>query len=236
MLIYIYKVVAPRVGAWIEIYCRILSAIAEFVAPRAGAQQNLKFGGVVMWWLIILCIIVAVIIFIAGSSYDNKRVSENTDNISKKLSASKFITEKEINHGSAITRDLYSVKVDVTNKRIAFCNIYNNQIKIYNFQDIIDCRVVQDGSAVIKGGLGRAIVGDILAGTTGAVIGAMTGKSKNVINKLQVQVFLQDVLNPIYTLDLITDETKKDSTSYKDATQFADELYATIISIINTNN
>ena len=88
----------------------------------------------------------------------------------------------------------------------------------------------------MKGGVGRAIVGGALAGGVGAIVGANTRKSKNITNSLQLRIITTDVSKSLYTINLIKKETKRDSIEYKQAINFANNVYATVMSIINDNN
>ena len=51
-------------------------------------------------------------------------------------------------------------------------------MKVYKCQDILDFELLEDGNSVIKGGLGRAVVGGALFGGVGAIVGGTTGGRK----------------------------------------------------------
>lgn len=56
--------------------------------------------------------------------------------------------------------------------------------EIYNYSDIVDFELLEDGEFIVKGRLGRAVVGGVLFGGIGAVVGGVTGgkKSKSIRN------------------------------------------------------
>lgn len=89
----------------------------------------------------------------------------------------------------------------------------------------------------MKGGVGRAIVGGALAGGAGAIVGANTRASKNMIYNLQIRIITSNINNSLYTINIINNSTGVDVNSYeyKNGSLFANEVYATIISIINQN-
>ena len=69
--------------------------------------------------------------------------------------------------------------------------------KIFNYSDIVDFELLEDGESIAKGGLGRAVVGGVLFGGIGAVVGGITGKkkSKPVCNSLKIKITLNDINN-----------------------------------------
>jgi hypothetical protein len=88
---------------------------------------------------------------------------------------------------------------------------------IYNFSDIVDYELLEDGSSVAKGGLGRAVVGGALFGGVGAVVGGVTGhrKSSNVCEMLELKITLRDMSNPTAYIKFIETATKKSGSIYK---------------------
>ncbi|MET3657893.1 SHOCT domain-containing protein [Sporosarcina psychrophila] len=89
--------------------------------------------------------------------------------------------------------------------------------KVYNYSDIVDFELLEDGESVTQGGLGRALVGGALFGGAGAVVGGVTGKRKNkeICNSLKVKVTLRDINNPVVYISFLSVATKKDSFTYK---------------------
>lgn len=159
------------------------------------------------------------------------------DEINKTLEYRKFKTTKKIEYLDNLSHlPIFQLRIDTDNKQFAICktNPYK-KIDIFKFSDIIECEIIEDSNTIMKGGLGRAIVGDVLAGGVGAIVGAITRKSKNVTNSLQIRLVTNNITASLYPLDLITSETKKDSTEYKNIMQFANNVYATVTSIINDN-
>ena len=45
--------------------------------------------------------------------------------------------------------------------------------RIYNFDDVIEFELLEDGETITKGGLGRALAGGILFGGVGAIVGGV---------------------------------------------------------------
>ena len=66
----------------------------------------------------------------------------------------------------------------------------------------------------MKGGVGRAIVGGALAGGAGAIVGANTRASKNMIYNLQIRIITSNINNSLYTINIINNSTGVDVNSY----------------------
>ena len=49
---------------------------------------------------------------------------------------------------------------------------------LFTYDQIVDYELTEDGEAISKGGLGRAVVGGLAFGGVGAIVGGVTGKKK----------------------------------------------------------
>lgn len=96
-----------------------------------------------------------------------------------------------------------------------FTRYNNDDYDIFRFDQIAAYELVEDGSCIARGGLGRAALGALAFGGVGAVVGAATAKAKDVCNLLQIKLSIRDSMNSNYTMDFITSETKKNSIVYK---------------------
>lgn len=183
---------------------------------------------------IVVVIILGVIAFMALGT-ENQTTENNISEIDKLLKDKNFETSKNI--AVSLIESKKQFRIDKRNKKVAICDIYPiNKVNILKFTDIIDCEILEDNNTIMKGGVGRAIVGGALAGGVGAIVGANTRKSKNITNSLQLRIITTDVSKSLYTINLIKKETKRDSIEYKQAINFANNVYATVMSIINDNN
>lgn len=111
--------------------------------------------------------------------------------------------------------------------------------EMHGFDDIESSEIVEDGSTietVKKGGLGRAVVGGALFGKTGAMVGAVTGKSKgtsqSVVNNVSVRVQLKGGIGS-ETIKLISSQVQASSDAYKNAIEQAKNIASAIESMIN---
>lgn len=88
---------------------------------------------------------------------------------------------------------------------------------IYSFADIVDYELIEDGSSVAKGGLGRAVVGGAVFGGVGAIVGGVTGKRKSssVCEVLELKITLCNMNAPTAYIKFIETSTKKSGPIYK---------------------
>ena len=102
--------------------------------------------------------------------------------------------------------------------------------KIYNFSDIIDCEIIEDGSSVIK----SSLIGTAAKGLTFGLAGYLTSskKEKKFCNKLEVKITINDFKNPYICFKYITKKTKKDSKDYEHAFDEAQKCLSAIKIVI----
>lgn len=98
----------------------------------------------------------------------------------------------------------------------------------YNYEDLVDFELLEDGSSITKGGLGRAVVGGMLFGRTGAVVGGITGKkkTKQTCTNLEIKITVNNADKHTHYIRLITSSTQRESSSYKTAFHTAQDLLA----------
>lgn len=121
-----------------------------------------------------------------------------------------------------------SLHVEAEGKR----NYWRNRFLEYLIkgEDLIDCKISADDE--VLGGSGGALAGAVLFGTTGAIIGSTAGK-KNV-TRLTLSIVTADVRNPAVRLDLINAPLETNSASYHRAIEFAENVQASIMAILNS--
>jgi hypothetical protein len=110
--------------------------------------------------------------------------------------------------------------------------------KIYNYSDIVDFELLEDEETVIKGGLGKSIVGGVFFGNIGAIVGGTTGqkKSKAVCKSLKIKITLRDLQNPVVYINFLSTETKKSSFIYKCIYDTAQECLSALQLICNNED
>ena len=100
------------------------------------------------------------------------------------------------------------------------------------FSKIIGCEILTDSK--VTGGIGRSIVGGVIAGDVGALVGVMTAPSKIVSYK--IVIYLSDTLDPMIEIPLIEEKKSTKDTDYTDAVKFAESVNAVIKAIVYKND
>jgi len=96
---------------------------------------------------------------------------------------------------------------------------------IYSFDDIEGYELCEDGESITKGGLGRAAAGGLMFGSTGAIVGGITGgkRTRVVCTKMYIEVSIKNQYIKIM-IPLITGQTKKKSLVYQGAINAAKQI------------
>jgi len=139
-----------------------------------------------------------------------------------------------------ISEDYKSViAIDETNKRMCFVeNIekhidkFKNNSKdfsygytLYDFKDLLEAEILQDGETVTKTSrgsqIGGALIGGVLAGGMGAIIGGLSGSttSDDEFKQIALKVLMNDTQNPVKLIYFLYEisSVKKDDGRYKKA-------------------
>ena len=184
-------------------------------------------------WVILLCFGIFIILSIVVVTNDKKRQADAKIRLSEQLSNANIHYDKVIN----ITSTGIDTKVvfDLNNRKIAIIDTNAVKIDYVDFDKIVQCEILEDNSVVMKGGVGRAVVGGILAGGVGAIVGAQTRGSSEIVKNLSIRIITNDVINSLVWIHLIKTGTKRDSFEYKRNKDAAQQIYSTIISILNTD-
>ncbi len=171
--------------------------------------------------LILALIIVSVVI-------SGKNTKKKNNQFSEQLKAANFTESKRIEIGGNI------LFVDDVAKQWCLKTSFNIQPKIYQYSDLNEFEVYEDGESIAKGRVGSALVGGVLFGVVGAVVGGARSKQiSNTCTKLQLRVRVNDLNNPEWIVNFISTKTKKDSFVYKTNFELAKKMAATLSYIQN---
>ncbi|MCL2860001.1 MAG: SHOCT domain-containing protein [Oscillospiraceae bacterium] len=192
-------------------------------------------GSVVVFIVILFIVIVVLSIIgavIRGSTLKNIK-GNATQREEDTLRNKNFVADK------TISSEWWRVMINKKDKQLALCS---GIVSIIPFNEILECEIIENSNTIKKGGVGRAIVGGVIAGGVGAIVGASTRKSSNIVNSLQVRIVTSNIEKPLHTIGLITENTKalkgemtKNNPYYIESMRFANEVYATVMAIINEN-
>lgn len=108
---------------------------------------------------------------------------------------------------------------------------------VFDFSELIDFELLEDGVSVTKGGVGSAIVGGALSGGVGAIVGSNVGKKQNdMCSKMSVMISTTDDFCPSVEIPFIVRETKKKSIQYRTAKASANKVMALLSVIENSQS
>lgn len=156
----------------------------------------------------------------ANQTFEEHQNEINNFNITKKVANYLYLDENQ--------RKFALPTVTLTGKI--------KDMDIYNYDDIVDYELIEDGNSISKGGIGRALVGGTLFGGVGAVVGGVTGhKQKQNCTKLQIKITMNNIYCPALYIKLIDSETKKDGVMYQTMFKFAQEILS-LLNIICQNH
>ncbi len=155
-----------------------------------------------------------------------EKYEENKKNIEEKNKENKIIKYNKIYPGlldnnfnidKEIICDRYnSIFIDLSLKKVAIINGKRNGIKKYDFNDILEYELYEDGDSILKGRAGSTVMGGLLFGGLGAIAGASMSKKQNgLCTTLQLRITINDIQNPQVVFKYINFSTKKNGFLYK---------------------
>ena len=97
------------------------------------------------------------------------------------------------------------------------CYIMTIGVIEVDYDDILGYELLEDNNTVTSGGLGRAAVGGLLFGATGAIIGSITGgkKTKTSCKRISINLVVKGQHSPSIDIPFMISENKTDSIVYK---------------------
>ncbi|MCR5143467.1 MAG: hypothetical protein K6C68_13260 [Ruminococcus sp.] len=170
----------------------------------------------------------------SSAARSNREYEERKRNeLLEKVNVNGFHTTKKIGD---------YVYIDDINKKIKFSRYgldsYSTNFVRYNYSDILNYQLIEDGNTVIQGGadIGRAVAGGLLFGGAGAVIGGTTGeKTMNPIcTKLEIKITIKSINAPTEYISLISSSTDKSSSEYSRKYRIAQDIISTLDVIISS--
>jgi len=117
------------------------------------------------------------------------------------------------------------IEIDDVNKKWRIPDGLKGLNKIYDYSDIIDFELLEDGKSITKGGIGSAIVGGALFGGVGAIVGGVTGSktTKDICNKLEIKITVKNIQVPTAYINFINFPVKTSNPIYQTAYNSAQE-------------
>ncbi|MEG1641727.1 MAG: SHOCT domain-containing protein [Synergistaceae bacterium] len=181
-------------------------------------------------FLIILVIAFLLYFTISRSIENTKKCEENISKAKTSLQKSGFVVSKQVTDTSI----KHSLLVDEVNEKWTVVNAENSEYRLYNYTDLIEYQIFENGNTLIKGTTGDAVVGGLLFGVVGAIAGASSSKEiKDTCDEMTLYITVNDLQKSQIKIELITTETKRGSCFYSGGVSKAKE-FASVLSIIKT--
>ena len=156
-------------------------------------------------------IIIFVLAFIAGKMQADAKSKElkkqGEENLQKFNSLPDFNATKRIKG----VNDTYIFGVDENRKKIAFVKKFHKEI--VPFDQIISVEILEDNTILQQKSslrtIGGAVVGGAIAGGAGAIVGGLSGDSKQnkKVSKVQIKIKLRDINHPSFTINCFDSKT-----------------------------
>ena len=169
------------------------------------------------WIIVIITIAVVVVKFLA-----RQQKSEKENNYKESINKNNFIVEQEY-----FINDYSKIMLDETHKKIA---IYNEKgLKCFNFEDLIDFEIVENGSSVIQSKIASTLAGGILLGGVGALAGANGRKQINdICNSLILKMYFSNNGAVCITEKINDRPLYKNSAEYKSLSSTVDNIVSVL--------
>lgn len=182
-----------------------------------------------MWILLTIVIVIVVIMVLAYQK--SKQLQQSNLQIEEHLKSNGF------NIGKALHQGKNHFLIDDVNHKV-YISSNNQNGKIFDYKDIIDFELIEDGQSLTKGTAGKAAIGALTFGVAGAIVGASMKNQKNMCTNMQLIITVDDVIDSNIVMQLIDntwvkDGIEKNSIIYKSAFEFGKNVTSTLAAIKN---
>lgn len=148
-------------------------------------------------------------------------------------SNTKIILGRILNLSMAQQREILNNRPKGSNM-IEYLNENMWDVRQFSFRDILSSEVYEDGNSIIKASrtsqAASALLGGFMFGETGAVIGGLSGKKRNIntIGRIEVNIVVNNTQSPRFSLVLLDqkNEIPKTNPLYKKSAEIANEVNA----------
>jgi hypothetical protein len=173
----------------------------------------------------IIAVVITIFFTCVSQKNKNEEIAQNVDNRAS-AAAPDFKYKCDYQDDSNFFRISYVVKNDC--QSVVFVYSYGEANKInvreIKMSEIVDVQVDCDGE--VQGGVGRAVVGGLLAGGVGAIVGASTAKKQ--ITYFDIMLTCRSISDPVLLFRLIKSPVSTSSEQYKQALDFSRKVSASI--------
>lgn len=149
---------------------------------------------------VILAFVIGMIIVLIGSSKNAKQRKAKQDSFINEQEKEGIVLSNKTNIENGV------ISIDKGREKIVYIDDKGSSLikKEFSFADIISCELIKDGQTIYKKSatrtIGGAIVGGVISGGVGAIIGGLSGssKEKEKVNSIDIKITLRDIDNPSF--------------------------------------
>ena len=153
------------------------------------------------WVIIIVALVVGIIDGVAQSNQNAKNEESRMTAMTTALS-----TTPDFKPSTKVVgvKNLYTLAFDNDNQKMLY--LVGSSKKLFNYSDIISVKLIEDNNTISQKSTGRtiggALVGGVLAGGAGAIVGGLSGssKQKSLHSSIKVKILFRNNLVPSLTI------------------------------------
>lgn len=185
-----------------------------------GPKYNYKEG--------YLCYECAKKFFLTNSVVTNDSIAKNLKNMTKE-ECDRYLEQvhdlrMRIDNFSPTYRLKTRIQFDDDTETLMLEEEDWTKTQFIKYNQIVDFELLENGGSLAKGGVGRALVGGVLFGSTGAIVGSTTRKQKKLCESLCIKLTLKDFEEPSYYINFIEKPVDVGSEYYKDVVKKAQDM------------
>lgn len=186
------------------------------------------------------CVVYIVWRFVGDYSTQQDTIIQSSVQSIDCFKKNNFTASKEISLNMPSITETLKFVVDDYQKKFGFYRFSSsgyNELELWNYSDLLDFNLVENGRQMIPGRGMMAAGGAFLFGLNGAIVGSVAGDKaiKDICTELSVQIKINNLNKPLISVGL-GGGFEKTSFAYQQAKQKADELIATLTYIESNKN
>jgi hypothetical protein len=180
-----------------------------------------------------------------------KKSIETNEKVNKLFELEKSLENFKVSQKFTTPNIDKMILLDEENKQVAFIESQFSSKEIYNYDDILESEILEDGKTITTTSRGSQVVGALIGGAliggVGAIIGGLSGKktSDEEIYRIDLKVIVNNTKSPIKLINFMNSDsdlsttpvpTKKEEPKYKSAKRNIDHWYSLLSVLIKIDD
>ena len=176
-----------------------------------------------------------------------KKVQIRNDRAKKLLAMQNHLNDFTVSQQFQSFDDRCSLLLDEKRKKVCFIFANDNVTEIYDYKDILESEILEDGKSITtttrSSQIGGALIGHAIAGKAGLVVGGLSGKktTEQEVYKIDLKVIVNNTKNPNKVINFYTADTtskgkilpvKKGSAEYNKANSLVNHWHSLLSLLI----